>query len=241
MSGHRAHLAQGDVWAAEGRLRERVGGGVGEVRGARVTASGLAHQQWNSGDVHEADFDLEAVAAWYGERGVPWGLRIPVGLGPRPGRHLFTKRCMTVEPEQFVGVGHAELRRATSDDLGGAVYVDSTAFGYPAEASAGWLAPMVEAGTVWLAEVGGRVVGAARSVVTDGWAGPAVGVFGVGVLPEYRRRGIGSALTSHLVAEGFAAGAKFAHLNPDTGDAGRLYERLGFVEAPGLDVFADCR
>ncbi|MFL6074312.1 MAG: GNAT family N-acetyltransferase [Mycobacteriales bacterium] len=238
---HRAQLAQGDVWAAEGRLRERVGGGAGAVRGARLMASGLPHPQWNNGDVHEADFDLEAVVAWYGERAVAWGLRIPVGLGPRPGRYLFTERCMTLEPEQFVGAGRAELRRATSADLGDVVLVDSTAFGYPGEASAGWLAPMVEAGTVWLAEVGGRTVGVAWSVVTDEWAGPAVGVFGVGVLPEYRRRGIGSALTNHLVAEGFAAGAKFAHLNPDTEEAGRLYERLGFVEAPGLDVFADCR
>jgi ribosomal protein S18 acetylase RimI-like enzyme len=241
MTVHPAHLAQGDVWAAEGRLRERAGGGVAEVRGARLMASGLPHPQWNSGDVHDPDFDLEAIVGWYEGRGVAWGLRIPVGLGPRPGRYLFTKRCMTLEPEQFVQMGGVELRRAAVDDLDDAVFVDSTAFGDPPEASAGWLGPMVAAGTVWLAEVAGRAVGVARSVVTDEWAGPAVGVFGVGVLPEYRRRGIGSALTSHLVAEGFAAGARFAHLNPDTEEARRIYERLGFVEAPGLDVFVDCR
>jgi ribosomal protein S18 acetylase RimI-like enzyme len=148
---------------------------------------------------------------------------------------------MTLEPGDFTQVGGGELRLATVDDLDDVVVVDSRAFGDPPAASAGWLAPMVEAGTVWLATVGGRTVGVARSVVTDEWAGPAVGVFGVGVLPEYRRRGIGSALTSHLVAEGFAAGAKFAHLNPDTEEARRLYERLGFVEAPGLDVFVECR
>lgn len=238
---NRAQLAQGDVWAAEGRLREPLGGGVAEVRGARVMASGLPHPQWSSGDVHDADFDLEAVAGWYAERGLPWGLRVPVGLGPRPGRHLFTKRCMTVEPGRFVPAGTAELRRATVEDLDAVVRVDSTAFGEEPEASAGWLAPMVAAGTVWLAEVDGRVVGAARSVYTDEWAGPAVGVFGVGVLPEYRRRGVGSALTSHLVTEGFAAGARFAHLNPDTEEASRLYARLGFVEEPGLDVFVDIR
>src|SRR4051812_48006739 len=137
MRVHRAHLAQGDVWAAEGRLRERVGGGVAELRGARLMASGLPYPQWNSGDVHEVDFDLEAIAGWYEGRGVPWGLRIPAGLGPRPGRYLFTKRCMTLEPGDFTQVAGVELRRATVDDLDEAAYVDSTAFGDPLEASTG--------------------------------------------------------------------------------------------------------
>ena len=54
-----------------------------------------------------------------------------------------------------------------------------------------------------------------------------------------RRRGIGAALSSWLLERGFAAGADFAHLNPDTDEAARIYERLGFVETPGLDIYVD--
>ena len=64
-----------------------------------------------------------------------------------------------------------------------------------------------------------------------------MGVFGVGVLPEYRGRGIGAALTATAVAWGFETGAELIHLNPDTDAAARLYTRLGFVETAGLDVY----
>ena len=91
----RVHLAHGDAWQAEGRLRARFGGGAVELAGARLSSSGLPHPQWNNGDLVElARFDLEAVRAWYAMRahgaGVPWGMRVPSGVPFQHGRFLFT-------------------------------------------------------------------------------------------------------------------------------------------------------
>ncbi|MET0526379.1 MAG: GNAT family N-acetyltransferase, partial [Nocardioides sp.] len=55
----------------------------------------------------------------------------------------------------------------------------------------------------------------------------AVGVFGVGTPPEHRRRGLGEAITSRIVNDGLAAGARSAFLLA-TPMGCRIYERLGF-------------
>jgi hypothetical protein len=34
-------------------------------------------------------------------------------------------------------------------------------------------------------------------------------------------------------------GAEIAHLNPDTHAAARIYERLGFTELPGHDIYIE--
>ena len=46
-------------------------------------------------------------------------------------------------------------------------------------------------------------------------------------------------MSSWLLERGFATGAELAHLNPDSDGAARLYERLGFTETPGLDIYVD--
>ena len=61
----------------------------------------------------------------------------------------------------------------------------------------------------------------------------------MGVLPEHRRRGIGAALTGHLVRWARDEGADLAWLNPDDDRAARLYAGLGFAEVPGFDVYVD--
>jgi ribosomal protein S18 acetylase RimI-like enzyme len=90
---------------------------------------------------------------------------------------------------------------------------------------------------VGIASLDGLPVGTATAVATDEWAGPAVGLYGVAVVPEARRRGIGAALSAWLLEQAFVDDAKFAHLNPDTDDAARLYRRLGFLESPGFDIY----
>lgn len=68
-----------------------------------------------------------------------------------------------------------------------------------------------------------RIVGTAQSW-TDG---DAIGVFNVAVLDELRGRGIGSALTAAVVADGAAEGATWAYLQ--SSDEGlSVYQRLGF-------------
>src|SRR3954451_19671565 len=95
-------LAHADAWEAHGRHRERHGGGVARLPGIRLMASGLPHPQWNNGDVLDPDaVDVAEVARWYGEKGVPWGLRVPDGMSWSHGRHLFGKRLMGLVPEAF--------------------------------------------------------------------------------------------------------------------------------------------
>jgi len=76
-------------------------------------------------------------------------------------------------------------------------------------------------------------------VRSDGEAGPCLYVAGVGVLAQARRRGVAAQMTSWLLEQGFAAGANFAHLHPDTDSAAGIYARLGFTETRGLDIYID--
>ena len=46
-------------------------------------------------------------------------------------------------------------------------------------------------------------------------------------------------MSSWLVAGGLEAGARLVHLHADNETAARVYARLGFAEAPGLDIYVD--
>lgn len=246
---HRVWIAQSDAWQAEGRLREPLGGGAVDLPGIRLMASGLPHAQWNNGDVIDAGLvRIDDVRAWYASRAagrsVPWGVRVPAGMPFTHGRYVFTKRCMGLLPERFrpadvpSGVAIATAARL---DLETVAEVDAAAFGDPIEQNRPWVEPHVEAAgfTVAVARIDNAIVGIATAILTDDLAGPCVGIFGVAVLESSRRRGIGTALVSWLIERAWAAGARLAHLNPDTDAACRLYARLGFVETAGLDVYGD--
>lgn len=229
----RVRTAHGDAWQVHGALRA----GVAELRGLRLMASGLDHPQWNNADVTAADADIAGAAAWYAERGVPWGMRVPLELPWAHGRHLLVKRLMGLEPDAFVPAAPADIRPA--DDLEAVVAIDAAAFG--GEPAHEWLAPQLDARRyeTAVAFLDGEPVGTGYSVRSDGRAGPCLYVAGVGVVPAARRQGIGAALTSWLIARGFARGATLAHLHPDDDAAVRLYARLGFAEVPGFNVFVN--
>jgi hypothetical protein len=46
-------------------------------------------------------------------------------------------------------------------------------------------------------------------------------------------------MSSWLLAQAFARGARLAHLHPDTDAAARVYARLGFADAGALDIYVD--
>ncbi|HEU4675357.1 MAG TPA: GNAT family N-acetyltransferase [Motilibacteraceae bacterium] len=247
----RVQVAVADYWQAEGLLRVDVGGAVAELPGVRLMASGLDHPQWNSGDVTDpALFDLDSVAAWYAARadgrGVPWGLRVPVGLDWRAGELVMSRRLMVLDPAHLTpaplppGVA---IRAAGPADLDVACRVDAEAFGDDPARNRGWMAPQLDAEgwTVLLAEADGTPVGSAIAVVTDGRAGRCGYVGGVGVLEPHRGRGIGAALSAAAAAVGVDAGAELVHLSPDTDAAARLYARLGFSETAGYAIYVHRR
>jgi GNAT superfamily N-acetyltransferase len=207
-------------------------------------ASGLPHPQWNNGDVTAADADLEGARAFYAERGVPWGVRVPAEMEWQHGRLLFRKRLMGVTAADFhpaPAVEALEIRPAQRGDLDDVVRVGAAAFEEAPEVERSWTTPHIGADgiTVAVATVDGVPVGTGGAVQTSGWAGPCVYVAGVAVVESARGRGIAAAITSWLSARGFAAGAELAHLHPDNDAGARLFARLRYVETPGLDVYVD--
>jgi GNAT superfamily N-acetyltransferase len=238
-------VAHADAWEVHGRYREPAGGGVERLPGIRLMASGLPHPQWNSGDVFDGGLvDVSAVASWYAAKGVPWGVRVPQGMTWAHGRHMFTLRLMGLEPGAFCPTEEPAgitLRKAGPADVDAVLSVDTVAFHEPAEFERPWVEPILSQPSlsVCLAERDGEPVGSGYCLVTAGDAGPAVYIAGVGVVPQARRLGIGAAVSSWLVRRGLDAGARLAHLHPDTDEAARIYTRLGFVEVDGLDVYVD--
>ncbi len=208
-------------------------------------ASGLPHAQWNNGDVTDPGLvDVEAVRAWYARLDVPWGLRVPSGAPWPHGRLLFRKRLMLLHAADLVpapAVPGLVLRAAGPDDLDVVARVDATAFDGDAAVEAAWMRPLLgsDRATVALAELDGRPVGTASCLRTDGRAGSAAYLSGVAVLPDARRRGVAAAVSGWLLTRAVAAGARVAHLHPDSDLAARVYARLGFTEVDGLDVYVD--
>jgi GNAT superfamily N-acetyltransferase len=238
----RVQVAHADAWEAEGRLRERHGGGALAVRGLRLMASGLPPAQWNSGDVTAPDADLDAARAFYAERGAEWGVRVPVGMRWHHGRRVLTLRLMALEqPSAFRQSPGSEIRAATAGDLDTVLAIDAAAFGVAAGGERPWLAPHLGAPsfTTAFATLDGEPAGTGYAVRTDGLGGPALYVAGVAVREEARRRGVGAALSSWLTKQGLRHGARLAHLHADTDAAARVYARLGFADTAGLDVYVD--
>jgi ribosomal protein S18 acetylase RimI-like enzyme len=221
-----------------------VGGATAAPRDLQLMAAGFEADGVNSGDVMGPDPDLEAAHAFFAERGVRFGLRVPEEMPWEHGRLLFRRRLMALDREAFrpaPAVPGLELRIAGGDDLPTALHIDSTAFGLDPEENRRWLGPLLSAAQVEfaLATLDGEPVGTAYVLRSDGAAGPSGYVAGVAVLPDARRRGVGAGISSWLLERAFAAGAELAHLNPDTDGAARIYGRLGFAETSGHDIYID--
>ncbi|OJH41426.1 GNAT family N-acetyltransferase [Cystobacter ferrugineus] len=75
----------------------------------------------------------------------------------------------------------------------------------------------------------GRVEG--EPAVVGMFTPPSEGIAelgGVATLERFRKRGLGTALTSRLAQEAFARGVDLLFLSTITEEAGRIYERVGF-------------
>lgn len=239
-----ARLAHGDAWQVIGSIHAEHGRGrVARVPGGLLMASGLPHPQYNNVDVLDPGLvDVAELVRWYDDVGVPRGARVPAGAPWRAGRRLFGKRLMAMPVDRLVPPAaddRVEVSTAAPGDLGTVARLDVSAFGGDADGQRPWIGPLLGSDqvTVAIATWDGVPAGTGYAVRSDGLAGPAVYVAGIGVDPAYRRRGIAARLSAWLVAQ--AGPDRLAHLHPNTDDAARIYERLGFVEVPGFDVYVD--
>jgi len=233
--------AHADAWAVQ--AGGRPAGATARLPGVRLACSGTRYAQYNGADVVDPSLvDVEEVAAWFAARHTPWAWRVPENVARPGGEPLVRQRFMGLSVTAFhpvlvprgYTVGIAD--DACLDEL---VRVDVAAFGGSGRATREWLGghlhtPGVEVGLV--RDDAGEAIGVAYTVVSDGDAGPAVMLAGVGVVPTARQRGVAAGLSSWLLARGFAAGAVLAHLQPDDDRAARVYARIGFTEVPGLQI-----
>ena len=228
----RLQTAHADMWQLEGALRA----GCAELRDVRLASSGLRETPWNNADVHGPDPDLAGARDFFGD--LPWGARVPAGARFPHGEHRLRVPLMDLRPRDFAAaprVPGLAIREAGATDLDAVARVDATAFGFGFEQGRRWLAAHLgppEIRTL-IGFLDGEPVAHAFSIRTDGWAGPALYLGGVGVLPQARRRGIGAAISSALLEDPF----EYAHLWPDTPGAARIYDRLGFRHGSALDVY----
>jgi GNAT superfamily N-acetyltransferase len=238
MDDIRDRVLAASVLAVRRRCEGIEGAEVLERDGLVLSLTNLPEPSLNAAFVRREPSDPAGALAWTEEqmarRGHPLGIDYPTGRFPaldaavrEAGLALLLARPLMVASLAAIPGAKAPtgVRVLPVEDRAGALAlarVDSAAFGTALEISerafaANALADGVAAFVAW---DGDDPVGCA--VAQEG-AG-ATGVFGVGVVPEARRRGIGAVLT---VAAARAFPADLAWLLP--GELAKpLYGRLGF-------------
>ena len=78
---------------------------------------------------------------------------------------------------------------------------------------------------LYVAQIDGHVVSAAALLPPYGGL---TEIAGIGTLADYRRRGIGAALTAYAVQQAFSQGLEGVFLTAADAAAGRVYQRVGF-------------
>jgi ribosomal protein S18 acetylase RimI-like enzyme len=176
---------------------------------------------------------IELAAAGIGTRN-RLGYSLLTSHGFRPVRQHFLMRCDAPRPAEPPDAGIA-FGEAAADDAR-AILAIYSACGFEArsaEAMERALADGCHAHAV--AREAGRVVGFVE--LETHWP-RRVWVAFVGVVPELRDRGLGSALVSHALARQFRSGAQTAllMLSPVNRTALRAYEKVGFRRHRLVDV-----
>ncbi|MEV4051876.1 GNAT family N-acetyltransferase [Amycolatopsis sp. NPDC049688] len=131
--------------------------------------------------------------------------------------------------------GDVEVRRISSVDS--ELYRTTMAAGYegPDPLFAAFARPSVldhPTMRAYVAEVGDTPVATSLGVLVD----DLVGVFNIGVPPQFRRRGHGRAATAAVLREAYALGARTAFLHASPLGV-QLYEEMGFGHAETWTLF----
>jgi len=214
------------VWRAD--VATRPSGDWAQLRDLAVHTTGLPVRPWNGAHVTGPEPDVNAAAAWFRERGMPWAVLVPEEHHLRPGPLITTQRVMLRDLDDLPPVPDLDLRwgDAAAGQLQQEVFGDDLA--------ADFVAPkLVNDACAVVTAYDGQPVSSATLVVVDGVAA----VYGVGTLEAHRGRGLGRAVTLAVMHEGRRRGCDLAFLNPSDLGYG-VYAHLGFTDAPGWRVHA---
>jgi ribosomal protein S18 acetylase RimI-like enzyme len=239
-------IALGYVEAERQRRRNVPGAEVVVRDGLALCFANVPAPELNGALVEWAPEDpaaaIAAAGSDYRERGLGFGLNLQAGRHPALDEAVraagleraFGRPGMAVRVADLVDAATPEgfrLGRVVEGEGVGAV--DEASFGDPPNVARGFYARSVhEAPDVqwFLAFEGEEPVGMAAAHLHAG----AVGIFGVGVAPHARRRGLGAALT--VTAARAFPGADLAWLHPSE-MARSLYERLGFAVVSDWEIW----
>jgi N-acetylglutamate synthase len=195
------------------------------------------------------DSALDTVARWYGERGLPPMIAVPVPLdSDSPGRELdafLSERSWTTRSgPAFVMVADLSDDSNPIRDHAADAFPPGATFRLDPEPDQAWLAmyhyrgqdgqPTVMRDVLTSApaqafasiRAGDDVLAIARLSFADGWAG----ITAVEVQPARRQAGLGTALTAAVCAEALKRDISQVFLQVETGNAAAiaLYQRCGF-------------
>ena len=220
-------------YAPDGEIRER--------DGVLIAATGAPVAMFNPAIVTRPlanpAAQLAEVADYFDARGLPFVVRIREGLDPRAEAaaealglpYSDSVPNLALEDPSARGSWYEglDIRTATQPaTLEDHAHVCAQAFDVSIEvarviAQPGMLTvPDIE---IYVGYHEGRPIASSALILTNRVAG----IFNVGTPAEFRRRGLGEAMTWHAVRRGAERGALFANLQAS--DMGRpIYERMGF-------------
>ncbi|WP_205326307.1 GNAT family N-acetyltransferase [Glycomyces sp. YM15] len=177
---------------------------------------------------------LEAVEAWYGERGARPLVSLAGGVAKRLDEELAARgweaeagTAVMVKPLDSAVYDRAAYEgEAVVADAPGEALLEQIGQGRPAIAAA-----VFGSGTgrgyaeIWR---GDELAARGRGAI----AGDLVAITSIGTLPAYRRQGLGTEILHALEAWGYENGARRAALQVETDNraAIAMYERLGYAE-----------
>ncbi|MGP4045912.1 GNAT family N-acetyltransferase [Streptomyces sp. 2A115] len=171
-------------------------------------------------------------------RGLPWSIRLRgepdaeiVDLAAAHGLTTLTRQPFMLLPlegarpvPEFDAITSVRLLRNAEYETFATVL--GAAFGAPPAVITSLYTPLVLGRpfvSAYLAEVDGVPAAAGLAILTE----RHVGLANIGTLPDYRRRGLGRAVTETILRDALAAGAHTAYLH-STDEAVPLFERAGF-------------
>jgi GNAT superfamily N-acetyltransferase len=236
-----AAIGDANYWESFSLLARACGGAVLEGDGVLGIRTGLPVPMLNQGFVTrppaKPDAAVRELSAFFDEADVPFILRVREGVAPAaeqameaagfpyrdttPGMALFP---IGDAPELPDGLIIEPVRDANA--LARFQEAMAAGFGMPLGLAKRLITPAtldVNGLESYLGIIDGRAVATSSLYFGDGTAG----VYNVSTLPDYRRRGLGEALTWHAVVRGKDRGCSAAILQASA--MGRpVYERMGF-------------